>query len=159
MIYYRILEGKLAGVYTQEQLEKKKQRKYVPRDGQAMEDWELISEKPSPQLISPRWEEGRWVESATSEEIERRRSNQNSATKNNLLENGVMAVAGNRNFHFTEADLMKFISYKNERSASGATTVNWLDSGGTWLDISLEEANDLALLAAERFHEIYKNNS
>ena len=81
------------------------------------------------------------------------------ALRASLLEAGATIPLGDKTFHFTEAELQRFIVLKNEAEKGGLQAIEYPNTEGTWQLLTIAECTNLALIGMGIFQNIYKTTS
>ena len=151
----RILENNLfGGVYTNEFLEKNNNNII---NGKIVSDWNLSDADCSIELVIPIFDNGEWVESATTEEIAIVNSAKFKIERNSLLKDGVIVELNSVGYWFNENILSNFIGLISVSEKTESLSVKWKTKEKVWNTLSIQDAYQISFLACQKIQAIYIN--
>lgn len=132
-------------------------------NGSKVKDWETTDAIPEASLLCPKWENEEWVEGASVEEIDLHQAQlqrkEKAILRATMLEQGVTVLESGHTFHFTEAELQRFIVLKNEAEKGGLSGIEYINSDGEWIPLSIPQCTNIALIGMSIFMNIYKTTT
>ena len=115
-----------------------------------------LDEKPT--QVKPKEENGVWIETATTEEIENHNRPEVVLNRQLLLKQGIVVTSNGVNYWFNESFLNNFITMAQITKEAGGVTINWEADDKNWYTIPLAEAFQIGAMGAQMIQAIYENN-
>tara|TARA_R110000803_G_scaffold159188_1_gene223362 strand:- start:56 stop:520 length:465 start_codon:yes stop_codon:yes gene_type:complete len=151
----RILQNNLfGGVYTDEFL-KKNNNNII--NGSLVSTWNLSEVQCNTDIITPIFDNGIWIESATNEEILELNNKKFKIKRNSLLKKGVVVELNNVEYWFNEEALSNFIGFISVSDKANSLSIKWKTKGKVWNTLSILDAYQISFSASQKIQEIYTN--